>query len=48
MVAELPFHNSIIGNLMVYQDRIETNLLQLLAHPEISKVFKCGYFCYYF
>ena len=33
---------------MVYQDRIETNLLQLLAHPEISKVFKCGYFCYYF
>jgi len=25
------FHYSIVGNFMVYQDRIETNLLQLFA-----------------
>jgi len=24
---------------MVYQDRLETNLLQLLAHPQISEWF---------
>jgi len=24
-------HNSIISNLMIYQDRLETNLLQLFA-----------------
>jgi len=24
-----------IGNFMVYQDRLETYLLQLFAHPEI-------------
>jgi len=35
---EVPFHNSITGgNFMVYQDRLETNLLQLFAHPEISE-----------
>jgi len=28
------FHNSIIGNFVVYQDRLETNLLQLFWHPE--------------
>jgi len=28
------FHNSIIGNFMVYQHRLETNLLQLFGHPE--------------
>jgi len=27
------FHNRIIGKFMIYQDRIETNLLQLFAHP---------------
>jgi len=32
--AEVRFHNSIIGNFMVYQDRSETNLLQLFGHPE--------------
>jgi len=32
--AEVPYHNSIVGNIIVYQDRIETNLLQLFAHPE--------------
>jgi len=31
------FHNSIIGNFMVYQDRLETNLLQLFRHPENSE-----------
>jgi len=35
----LPFHNRIVGNFMVYQDRIETYLLQLFAHPEISERF---------
>ena len=28
------FHNRIIGDSMVYQDRLETNLLQLFARPE--------------
>jgi len=27
--AEVPFHNNVIGNFVVYQDRIERNLLQL-------------------
>ena len=34
--VEVPFHNNIIGNFMVYPYRIETNLLQLFAHPENS------------
>jgi len=37
--AELPFHNSIIGIFMAYQDQLETNLLQLCAHPENSEWF---------
>ena len=37
--AEVPFHNSIIDNIMAYQDRIETNLLQLFVHLENSKSF---------
>jgi len=28
------FHNSIIGNFVVYQDRLEINLLQLFGHLE--------------
>jgi len=28
------FHHSIVGNFMVYQDRFETNSLQLFGHPE--------------
>jgi len=32
--VEVPFHSSIIGHLRVYKDRLETNLLQLFAHPE--------------
>ena len=31
------FHKSIIGNFMVHQDRLETYLLQLFAHPETSE-----------
>jgi len=31
------FHNSIMGNFMVYQDRFETNLLQLFAQQEHSE-----------
>jgi len=34
---EVPFHNSIIGNFMVYQDRPETNLSQLFGHSENSE-----------
>jgi len=41
MGAEVPFYKSIIGNgnFMVYQDRLETNLLQLFTHPENSEWF---------
>jgi len=35
--AEVRFHNSTIREFMVYQDRLETNLLQLFRHPEISE-----------
>jgi len=37
--ADLPFSNNIIGNFIVYQDRIETVLLKLCAHPENLKGF---------
>jgi len=37
------FHSSIIGNLMVYQDRLETNLLHLLAHPDNLECFAIIY-----
>jgi len=37
--AEVPFHNNILGNLMVYLNQVATNLLQLFAHPEISDGF---------
>jgi len=30
-------HNSIIGHFMVYKYQLETNLLQLLTHPEKSE-----------
>jgi len=32
--AEVLFQNSIIGNFMVYQHRLEINLLQLFRHPK--------------
>jgi len=28
------FHSSVISNFEVYQDRLETNLLQTFGHPE--------------
>jgi len=37
--GRVPLYKSIIGNFMVYQDRIETNLLQLFVHPETSEWF---------
>jgi len=37
--TELPFYKSIIDNFMVYQDRIETNLLQAFAHLQTSEWF---------
>jgi len=37
--ALVPFHNSIIRHFIVYKDLVETNLLQLFAHPEDSKWF---------
>ena len=39
MGGDLYFHNSIIGNLMIDQDRNETDLLQLFAIPEYSEWF---------
>ena len=33
----MPFY--IADNFMVYQDRFETNLLQLFVHPETSEWF---------
>ena len=35
--TEVPFLKSIMVNLMVYHYRLETNLLQLFAHPETSE-----------
>ena len=35
----MPFHNSIMGNFMVYQDRLETNLFQLFKHTQNSEWF---------
>jgi len=32
--AEVPCHNSVIGNFMVYQDRLEINSLQLFGHQD--------------
>ena len=37
--AAVPLYENAIGNFMVYLDRIETNLLELFAHPEISDWF---------
>jgi len=37
MGTEVLYHNSIIGNIMFYQDLLETNLLQLFGHPENSE-----------
>ena len=34
--TEVAFYKSIIGKSMVYQDRLETDLMQLLAHQETS------------
>jgi len=33
------FNNSIVCNFMICQDRLETNLLQLSAHPDTSEWF---------
>jgi len=30
--AQVPLHTSIIGSFTIYQDKFETNLLQLFAH----------------
>ena len=38
-VAYVPCYKSIVSNFMVYQDQIETNLLQLFAHQETSQWF---------
>jgi len=37
--ADVPFYKSIIGNFMVDQNWLETNLLQLIVHPETSDWF---------
>jgi len=33
MGAEVPLHNRTIRNFVVYEDQLETNLLQLFAQP---------------
>jgi len=38
-VAEVSFHNNIIGNFMVYQDRLETNLYSYLGTRKIQNQF---------
>jgi len=52
--VEMSFHNSITGNVMVDQDRLETNLLQLFTHPEssgwfsiISVIISLGQHCWW-
>ena len=37
--VEMPFHESAICNFMAYQDRIQTNLLQLFTYPGNSEWF---------
>jgi len=37
MGVEVSFYESIMSNFMVCQDRLETNLLQLFAHPKFSE-----------
>ena len=37
------FHNIIAGNFVVYQDRLETNLLQLFGRPENSEWFSANF-----
>jgi len=39
MGTDVPFYDSIIGNFIVYQDRIETDLLKLCVHPKNSEWF---------
>jgi len=41
--AGVPCRNNIAGNVMVHPYRIETNLLQLFAHPESSEGFSVIY-----
>jgi len=45
MRAEVPFHHSTIGIFIVYQDGLETNLLQLFAYLENSEWFSVTIFC---
>jgi len=37
--AEVSFHNSVMGNFMIYQDRIKTNFLELSARLGNSEWF---------
>jgi len=45
--AQVPLHNSIISNFMIYQDRLETNLLQLFAHTQNSEWFSIIFVIYF-
>jgi len=45
-VAEVSFHNDIIGNVMVYQDRLETNLYSYLNTRKIQNEFY-NFDCYF-
>jgi len=37
--TQVPLHTSIISNFMIYQDHLEANLLQLIAHTYNSEWF---------
>jgi len=37
--AQVPLYHSIISNFMIYQNRLQTNLLQLFAHSQNSEWF---------
>jgi len=37
--VEVPFHKNIMGSFMVYQYRLETYSLELIARPENSEWF---------
>jgi len=38
MRAAMPFQNGIIDNFMVYQDRLETNVLQACSYLRTQKI----------
>jgi len=44
MGTDVPFYSGIVGDFIVYRDRIETDLLKLCTHPENSEWFSVIFF----